>query len=83
MAAPWKKVVVSGSAAQLQSLQVDANVSVTGSLLVSTNQIITSAQSTTQLTGSATAAAVNPWVSASPAVATVSNTGLVTGITCL
>ena len=54
MAATWKKVVVSGSAAQLQSLQVDANVSVTGSLLVSTNQIITSAQSTTQLTGSFT-----------------------------
>ena len=50
----WKKVVVSGSAAQLQSLQVDANVSVTGSLLVSTNQIITSAQSTTQLSGSFT-----------------------------
>jgi hypothetical protein len=54
MAATWKKVVVSGSAAQLQSLQVDANVSVTGSLLVSTNQIITSAQSTTQLSGSFT-----------------------------
>jgi len=55
MAAPtWKKVVVSGSAAQLQSLQVDANVSVTGSLLVSTNQIITNSQSTTQLSGSFT-----------------------------
>jgi hypothetical protein len=54
MAATWKKVVVSGSAAQLQSLQVDANVSVTGSLLVSTNQIITSAQASTQLTGSFT-----------------------------
>jgi hypothetical protein len=50
----WKKVVVSGSAAQLQSLQVDANVSVTGSLLVSTNQIITSAQASTKLTGSFT-----------------------------
>lgn len=54
MPATWKKVVVSGSAAQLQSLQVDANVSVTGSLLVNTNQIITSAQSTTKLTGSFT-----------------------------
>lgn len=54
MAATWKKVVVSGSAAQLSALQVDANVSVTGSLLVSTNQIITSAQSTTKLTGSFT-----------------------------
>ena len=54
MPATWKKVVVSGSAAQLQSLQVDANVSVTGSLLVSTNQIITSAQASTKLTGSFT-----------------------------
>ncbi|MDY0907713.1 Ig-like domain-containing protein, partial [Pedobacter sp. CFBP9032] len=35
---------------------------------------------TTQLTGSATAAANNPWVSSNTAVATVSNTGLVTGI---
>lgn len=33
-----------------------------------------------QLTGSGTAAAVNPWVSTNPVVATVSNTGLVTGI---
>src|SRR5262249_59094243 len=36
--------------------------------------------STTQLTGSGTPAAVNPWVSATPAVATVNNTGLVTGV---
>ncbi len=36
--------------------------------------------STTQLTGSGTPAAVNPWVSASPAIATVNNTGLVTGM---
>ena len=35
---------------------------------------------TTQLTGSGTAAAVTPWVSATPAVATVSATGLVTGV---
>jgi gliding motility-associated-like protein len=35
---------------------------------------------TTQLTGSATAAAVNPWVSSNTAVATVSSTGLVTGV---
>src|SRR5678809_421830 len=35
---------------------------------------------TTQLTGSGTPAAVNPWVSATPGVATVSNTGLVTGV---
>ena len=38
------------------------------------------AGSTTQLTGSGTPAATNPWTSASPAVATVSSTGLVTGV---
>ncbi len=36
--------------------------------------------STTQLTGAGTPAASNPWVSATPSVATVSNTGLVTGV---
>ncbi|MEI6585652.1 MAG: PKD-like domain-containing protein, partial [Sediminibacterium sp.] len=35
---------------------------------------------TTQLTGSATADATTPWSSATPGVATISNTGLVTGI---
>jgi len=35
---------------------------------------------TTQLTGSATADATTPWSSATPSVATISNTGLVTGI---
>lgn len=35
---------------------------------------------TRQLTGSATANAVNPWISSDPGVATISNTGLVTGI---
>ncbi len=35
---------------------------------------------TTQLTGSATANATTPWVSSNTAVATVSNTGLVTGV---
>jgi hypothetical protein len=42
--------------------------------------------STTQLTGLGTAAAVNPWASATPGVATVSSSGLVTGIdegTCI
>jgi uncharacterized protein YjdB len=34
----------------------------------------------TQLTGSATAASSNPWVSSTPSVATVANDGLVTGI---
>jgi subtilisin-like proprotein convertase family protein len=36
--------------------------------------------STRQLTGSGTAAVTDPWMSSAPAVATVSNTGLVTGI---
>ncbi|WP_197285472.1 Ig-like domain-containing protein, partial [Pedobacter sp. R20-19] len=36
--------------------------------------------STTQLTGSGTAATTNPWVSSNTAIATVSNTGLVTGV---
>ncbi|MHC1775287.1 MAG: beta strand repeat-containing protein [Lentimicrobium sp.] len=38
------------------------------------------AGATTQLTGTGTPAVSNPWVSATPAVATVSNTGLVTGV---
>jgi hypothetical protein len=38
------------------------------------------AGSTTHLTGSGTAAPVNPWVSANTSVATVTNTGLVTGV---
>jgi hypothetical protein len=38
------------------------------------------AGSTTQLTGSASPAVANPWVSAAPGVATVSNSGLVTGV---
>jgi mannan endo-1,4-beta-mannosidase len=36
--------------------------------------------STTQLTGSATAATTAPWVSASPTIATVNSTGMVTGV---
>jgi uncharacterized protein YjdB len=35
---------------------------------------------TTQLTGSGTPAAVNPWVSSNTSIATVSSTGLVTGV---
>ncbi|MCB5984948.1 Ig-like domain-containing protein, partial [Flavobacterium psychrophilum] len=36
---------------------------------------------TTQLTGLGTANTTNPWVSDNIAIATVSNTGLVTGVT--
>lgn len=39
------------------------------------------AGATTQLTGSGTPATTNPWVSSNTAVATISNTGLVTGLT--
>uniref|UniRef100_UPI0037BFBC79 Ig-like domain-containing protein n=1 Tax=Flavobacterium sp. TaxID=239 RepID=UPI0037BFBC79 len=35
---------------------------------------------TTQLTGSSTAATTNPWISLNPLVATINNTGLVTGV---
>jgi hypothetical protein len=59
----------------------------TGSAVITVNQlpIISGTLSacvgaTTQLTGSATADATTPWSSASIGVATISNTGLVTGI---
>ncbi|WP_291100396.1 MULTISPECIES: T9SS sorting signal type C domain-containing protein [unclassified Flavobacterium] len=55
------------------SVIVNALPTITGSLSVC-------AGSTTQLTGSATANATAPWVSATPTVATVNNSGLVTGI---
>jgi hypothetical protein len=46
-----------------------------------TGTLTTCIGATTQLTGSATAAGVSPWVSSAPAVATVNSSGLVTGIT--
>jgi hypothetical protein len=51
---------------------VNALPTITGTLSLTTN--------TSQLTGSGTAAASNPWVSSNTSVATVSNTGLVTPI---
>ncbi|MEJ7681481.1 MAG: Ig-like domain-containing protein [Segetibacter sp.] len=45
-----------------------------------TGTLVVCAGSTTQLTGSATAASSNSWVSSNPGVATVNNTGLVTGV---
>ncbi|NLH78999.1 MAG: hypothetical protein GX465_18415, partial [Acidobacteria bacterium] len=54
------------------TVTVYALPSISGTLTVCDN-------STTQLTGSGTPAASNPWVSSNTAVATVSNTGLVTG----
>jgi hypothetical protein len=55
------------------TVTVNALPTITGTLNVC-------AGTTTQLTGSGTAAASNPWTSASTGVATVSTTGLVTGV---
>jgi gliding motility-associated-like protein len=60
-------------------------VSNASSVLVNPLPVITGTLSacinaTTALNGSGTAAAVNPWVSSNPAVATVDNTGVVTGV---
>jgi gliding motility-associated-like protein len=60
--------------------------SVTKSITVNSLPTINGGESvckdaTLQLTGTATAATTNPWVSSKTAVATISNTGLVTGVT--
>jgi Ig-like domain CHU_C associated/Bacterial Ig-like domain (group 2) len=55
------------------TLTVNALPAITGTLSVC-------AGSTTQLAGSVTAASSNPWVSSAPLKATVSSTGLVTGV---
>ncbi|WP_146819033.1 Ig-like domain-containing protein, partial [Flavobacterium noncentrifugens] len=55
------------------TITVNAIPTVTGTLSVCEG-------SQTQLTGSATASAVNPWISSNPSVATVDNVGLVTGV---
>ena len=60
--------------------QITATVIVNAVPAISGTLVIC-AQGTTQLTGSPTAAATNPWVSSNTAVATISNTGLVTGVT--
>jgi uncharacterized protein YjdB len=54
------------------TVTVNALPAITGTLTVCVN-------ATTQLTGTATPDGTTPWTSATPAVATVSNTGLVTG----
>ena len=54
---------------------INPSPTITGNLT-----ICTSGNTTTQLTGSGTPAASAPWVSGTPAVATVNNTGLVTGL---
>jgi uncharacterized protein YjdB len=55
------------------TITVNAFPSITGTLSVCE-------ASTTQLNGSASPAAVNPWISSNTSVATVSNSGLVSGI---
>ena len=69
--------VTSNSCSQTQTgsavVTVNPLPTITGTLTVCQG-------STTQLTGSATAATTNPWVSSNTGVATVSNTGLVTGV---
>ena len=56
------------------TVTINALPTITGTLSACTGN-------STQLTGSATAAATNPWVSSNTAVATVNGTGLVTGVT--
>ena len=61
------------------NITTNPNPTITGILIVCVG-------ATTQLTGSGTAAGSSPWVSAAPSIATVDNSGLVTGIsagTCL
>jgi gliding motility-associated-like protein len=59
--------------------QQTATVTING-LPAITGTLNTCINATTALNGSGTAAAVNPWVSSNTAVATVNNTGLVTGV---
>ncbi|MFY9153219.1 MAG: Ig-like domain-containing protein, partial [Prolixibacteraceae bacterium] len=56
-----------------RNVTVNPKPSISGTLATGTG-------STTQLTGSGIAATINPWISANPAIATVDNTGLVTGV---
>jgi gliding motility-associated-like protein len=56
-----------------QAITITSGAAISGTLTVCIG-------GTTQLTGSGTANATNPWVSSNPAVATVSNTGLVTAL---
>ena len=57
----------------LAVINLHAQCTITGTLRVCVG-------STTQLTGSGTPSASSPWVSATTSVATISNTGLVTGV---
>jgi len=63
----------SGGCIKTATVTVNAVPAITGTLSVCVG-------STTQLTGSGTAATTTPWASGTTAVATVSSTGLVTGV---
>ncbi|UAY51209.1 Ig-like domain-containing protein [Ferruginibacter albus] len=69
------KIIYTNSNADTVSAVITVNdlPTITGTLAVSTG-------STSQLTGSATAAASNAWVSSNTSVATIDNTGLVSGL---
>ncbi|WP_341962789.1 T9SS type B sorting domain-containing protein, partial [Flavobacterium psychrophilum] len=58
----------------------DITAIVTVTLPTITGALNTCIGTTTQLTGSGTANATNPWISSNSVIATVSNTGLVTGV---
>jgi len=57
-----------------------ATVTVNGLPTISGTPTVCSGGSTTTLTGSGTPNAVNPWVSSATSVATISNSGVVTGV---
>ena len=61
------------SGSNLVNVSTNANPSISGTLVIC-------AGSSTQMTGSGTPASTNPWVSSSTGIATVSNSGLVTGV---
>ena len=73
----YRAVLTNGTCAAANSDVVTVTVN---PLPTITGTLTTCIGATTQLTGSATAATVSPWISSAPAVATVSSTGLVTGV---
>jgi hypothetical protein len=73
----FRAIIQSGSCATVRSsistVTVNPSPTITGTL----NLVVSG---TTALTGSGTPASSNPWVSATPSVATVDNAGVVTGV---
>ncbi|MDP4285148.1 MAG: Ig-like domain-containing protein, partial [Bacteroidota bacterium] len=73
----YRCVVKTGTCTAINS---NAGILTVNALPIITGTLSVCVGSTTQLTASVTAAASSPWVSGSTGVATVSNTGLVTGV---